>query len=328
MFAWSVHRQSSGWVAIAPTGALAHAAHVVRREDGRPALRWAASTDWTDPARGLDQLRPHLRGQRRIGLLQRQQYQLLPLDAPEVPREAWRDAVRWKLKDMVDFPVEDAGVDLLEIPPETSPRGRSSLLAAIAPAQALQPLMHAGEDAGLPWQALDLPETALRNLSQLAEVGPPNVPANVPAAAAEGPGRAQALLGITDAGSWLVVTVGGELLLSRAIELSRDATLAPPQDETAHAAWDRVVLELQRSLDHCERLFSRVGITRLLVGPAPAPDFLAYLQSLVYLPVQPYELADWVDLSAVPGLQDDASAQARYFCAIGAALRPEGDHGR
>jgi MSHA biogenesis protein MshI len=304
-----------GWVAVAPAGRRAHAVQVDWPEGaGRPQLRWACEIDWSDPARGLRQLdqRHPLTQARRVAVLQRHQYQLLPLDAPDVPREAWPDAVRWKLKDMVDFAVEDAGIDLLDIPPDTSQRGRSGLLVAAAPQAELLPLVHAGQDAALPWRALDVAETALRNLSNLSS------------AQGDDAGRAQALLGVGDSGSWLVVTAFGELLLARQIEITR-AQACSAADAPERAQWERVALELQRTLDHCDRLFNRVSLKRLLVGPGLDGDFLDYLRELVYLPVQACDLAELVDLSQVPELRDDPAEQTRYLCAIGAALRPLAD---
>lgn len=308
MFSWSVKRLQPGWVAIAPAGDRAHAVHVVWPAGERPAVRWACSTDWADAGAGLKRLRrAQALGQHRcVALLERSHYQLLAVDAPEVPREAWRDALRWRLKDMVDFPVDDAGIDLLEIPADSNQRGHVGLLAAIAPARALQGLVQAAEAAGNAWQAIDLPDTALRNLCALTEE----------------PGRGQALLSLGEHHGGLVITHQGELLLSRAIDLTL-AQASDPDPDARQAAWDRAALELQRTLDHCERVFNRVGLTRLLVSPGSAGDFIAYLRELVYLPVQPLALDAAIDLSAVPALADPLE-QARYLAAIGAALRPDG----
>lgn len=305
MLGWSVKRLQQGWVAVAPSGTSAQAVHLVWPAGERPAVRWAGSTDWADAATGLRQLRRSLPLQqhRCVALLQRHQYQLLPMDAPDVPRPDWRDAVRWRLKDMVDFPVEDAGIDLLEIPAEHSQRGRAGLLAAVAPRRELEALVQAGDSARTPWQALDLPDTALRNLCALTEE----------------PGRGQALLSLGAAHSALVITAQGELLLSRQIDITL-AQLGEADAETRQAAWDRAALELQRTLDNFERQFNRVGLSRLLVSPAAPDGFVAYLHELVYLPVQGFVLDQAVDLSAVPLLADPLQ-QARYLCAIGAALR-------
>ncbi|MDP4302602.1 hypothetical protein [Leptothrix discophora] len=339
MFRRSVKRQQPGWLAVAPAGEQARAAHVVWPPgELRPQLRWAGSVGWREPAGALAQLRrePALRGLRSVALLRRDQYQLLPLDAPDVPRESWRDAVRWQLKDMVDFAVEDAGIDLLEVPADASQRGRAGLLAAIAPRQALEAVVQAGDNARMPWQAIDLPDTALRNLCTLAEDGP----------------RGLALLWLGEQHGTLVITAMGELLMARPIELTlaqveptpatsrpparpasgepdggldfalRDAGSMPHDTPDPTAAWDRAALEILRTLDHCERLFNRVGIGRLAVCPGHASGFIAHLGGLVDLPVQPFDLARHVDLASVPALADPAE-QARYLCAIGAALRPE-----
>lgn len=310
MFRRSVLRQQPGWLAVAPAGEAARAAHVVwPAGELRPQLRWAGSTGWREPAAGLSQLRrsPELRGLRSVALLPREHYQLLPLDAPDVPRESWRDAVRWQLKDMVDFPVEDAGIDLLEIPADASQRGRAGLLAAVAPRSVLQALVQCGDEARMPWQAIDLPDTALRNLCALGEDG----------------ARGVALLWLGERHGTLVITAMGELLMARPIELTL-AQVEPsdgPAPETT-AAWDRAALEILRTLDHCERLFNRVGIGHLAICPSHASGFIAHLGGLVDLPVQPYALESHVDIDAVPALADPAE-QARYLCAIGAALRPD-----
>lgn len=310
MFRRSVLRQQPGWLAVAPTGDLARSVHVVwPAGEARPQVRWAGRLGWQEPAAGLSQLRrmPALRGLRSVALLPREHYQLLPLDAPDVPRESWRDAVRWQLKDMVDFPVEDAGIDLLEIPADASQRGRAGLLAAVAPRAVLQALVQSGDEARMPWRAIDLPDTALRNLCALGEDGP----------------RGVALLWLGERHGALVITAMGELLMARPIEL----TLAQvePSDEPAPettAAWDRAALEILRTLDHCERLFNRVGIGRLAICPGHAAGFITHLAGLVDLPVLPYALQEHVDLADVPALADPAE-QARYLCAIGAALRPD-----
>jgi MSHA biogenesis protein MshI len=358
---WSVKRQLPGWVAIAPGAARAQAAHVVCPSGTRPQLRWACEVDWHDPAAGLRSLRRshHLGQHRSVALLERHQYQLLPMDAPEVPREAWRDAVRWKLRDMVDFAVDDASIDLLDIPPDTSQRGRAGLLVAAAPHAVLASLVHAADDAGTPWQALDVAETALRNIANLCRPTPaqglnvgtadpvpsaalglgtaPSIDAvysasgdltftieaattpDAPVAAP--PAQAQALLGVGESASWLVVTAHGELLLSRPIEITR-AQACDASGEGARALRERVALELQRTLDHCDRLFNRVSLGRLLVGPSLPDDFVQDLRELLYLPVLGFDLAELIDLSGVPELAD-AVGQSRYLSVIGAALRPD-----
>lgn len=294
-----------GWVALAPQGELAHVVHLVCEEGQRPVLRWARTTPWSDPTQALRGLRrSHAARHRTVALLQHAQYQLLTLDAPDLPREEWRDAIRWRLKEMVDFPVETAGIDLLEIPADPQQRRRASLLAVAAPHSVLAPLADAGTDAGLPWQAIDVPETALRNLAARSAQG----------------GRGEALLHVGSAHSTLVIVAQDELLLSRHIEVTL-AQLSNPIEDVRQQHFERASLELQRTLDNVERQFGHADLARLQVAPgAPLIGFIEYVRDLVYVPVVAFDLGSVLDLSAVPALLDPTE-QAAYLPAIGAALR-------
>ena len=291
---------------MAPAGDRVRVAHVECAEGRRPALRWVCQSPWADSAQALRTLRRtrHLKGQNTVAVLQRAQYQLLPMEAPEVPREEWRDALRWKLKDMVDFAVDTAGIDLLEVPSGPTQHRTPALIAVAAPHSALSALAEAGTDAGLPWQAIDVPETALRNIAALAEE----------------PGRGQALLHVGESHSTLVATWKGELLLARHIDVTL-AQLTDADESARQLGYERASLELQRTLDNVERQFSQASLARVLVAPGEAlAEFIRYVSDLVYVPVASLDLAALIDLSAVPELADGL-AQAAYLPAIGAALR-------
>lgn len=299
-------RIKPGWVAMAPLGERVHVVHMVSEEGRRPALQWACTEAWSDPAQALRALRRSrsLPQHRTVAVLQHAQYQLLTLDAPDLPREEWRDAMRWRLKDMVDFPVDSAGIDVIDVPADPHQRRQAALIAVAAPRTVLQPLADAAADAGVPWHAIDVPETALRNIAVLAAEA----------------GRGEALLHVGRAHSTLVITALGELLTSRHIEVTLDQ-LTDPDESARQQSFERASLELQRTLDNVERQFSHANLARLQVAPGtPLLAFIEYVRDLVYVPVTPFDLAAVLDLSAVPGLTDPTE-QAAYLPAIGAALR-------
>lgn len=228
------------------------------------------------------------------------------MDAPaDVPRSDWAAAVRWRLKDTVDYPVDTAAVDVLAVPEGTSYRAQAQLIAVAAAEAQVRPLIEQAADAGAPWQAIDIAETALRNLSALVE------PAD----------RAQALLHCQARHATLVVTYGGELLSTRQLELA--LALPDDADEALRTqAYDQAGLELQRTLDGIERAFGQVTLARLLVTPMPGVQRLCdHLAPLLYVPVAPLVLDEVLDLSAVPELLADPALLNRQLCAIGAALR-------
>lgn len=314
MLSFRARKGPEGWVGCAPQGANCALALVQRAADGRPAVCWALAVDWHQPALALHRLRRSrsLLRHRRVALLQRSQYQCITMDAPaDLRRDEWPDAVRWKLEEVVEFPVDSAAIDVLAVPEGTSYRAQPQLIAVAAPAAEVQPLVDHAADAGVPWHAVDIAETALRNLSVLVEPE----------------GRSQALLHCDADHATLVVTFAGELLSARHFDCER-ALLASDDEDTRRRALDQLGLELQRSLDGIERSYGQVSLARLLVTPMAGADALCqHLKPLLYVPVEPLDLAQALDLSQVPELAADADALNRQVCAIGAALRPLGGEG-
>lgn len=309
MFPFKARPLLPGWTACMQGVAGLHLAHVECRSGVRPAVCWVHEEAGPGTAASLRRARRTLALQRRrcVALLGRVQYQMLPMDAPaDIPRQEWRDAIRWRLKDMVDFPVEGAALALLEVAAETSGRSQDMLIAVAAPAQAVQALVQQGDESGIDWQAIDVPETALRNLGALFAT----------------PGRGHALLHVGDSHATLVITVGGELLLSRQIDLTR-AQLADPDDTVRQQAFDRAGLELQRTLDGFERMHSRVPLEKLQMLAGPGIEaFCDYVREIVYVPVLEADAREVLELSRVPALQEGA-ALADYLLVIGAALRTD-----
>ncbi|MES2126207.1 MAG: pilus assembly protein PilM [Pseudomonadota bacterium] len=243
-------------------------------------------------------------GYRCTNLLAANEYQLLAVDAPNVPAEELKSAVRWRLKDMIDFHVDDATIDVLSIP--ANPAARSASMFAVAARNSLVEQRQAlFSDAKLPLSVIDIAEMAQRNIAALVEPE----------------GRGIAMLSFGHDGGLLTVTYGGELYLSRRIDVS-PAQMQEPDHDRKHATFDKITLELQRSLDHFDRQFHYISVAKLLLAPAPANGLEEYLSSNLYTPVDSLDLASVLDLDAVPALAEK-SEQQRFFLALGAALRLE-----
>ena len=71
----------------------------------------------------------HLKRFRCSTLLPAPQYQLQLLDAPNVPDAELKSAVRWKLKDFLEYPVDSATVDVVQVPVDAGAptRGRAGI---------------------------------------------------------------------------------------------------------------------------------------------------------------------------------------------------------
>lgn len=237
------------------------------------------------------------------------EYQLLMVDAPNVPRDELKTAVRWRLKDMLDFHIDDATIDVLDIPVDSAAAGRGHSMFAIAARNALiQSRQTLFSEADLDLNVIDIPEMAQRNISALLEAD----------------GRGLAMLSFDADGGLLTITYKGELYLSRRIDVTL-AQLLERDSDRQHAHFDKITLELQRSLDHFDRQFSFVNVLKLLLAPTGAEGLHEHLASNLYMPVEAMGLDDVFDLSKAPELLEVAQQQ-RFFLTLGAALRHEEVH--
>ena len=59
-------------------------------------------------------------------------YQLLVVDAPEVPPQELRAAVRWQIQDLIDFHIDDAVLDVFDAPPGGPAGTRKQMYVVIA----------------------------------------------------------------------------------------------------------------------------------------------------------------------------------------------------
>jgi MSHA biogenesis protein MshI len=135
-------------------------------------------------------------------------------------------------------------------------------------------------------------------------------------------GRGLALLSFDADGGLLTITYNAELYLSRRIDVTIGQLLEPDSDKQ-HLCYDKITLELQRSLDHFDRQFHFVNVAKLLLAPTGSPGLHEYLATNLYMPVEAMALTDVFDLSKVPELANDDQQQQRFFLTLGAALRYE-----
>lgn len=304
-------KKRPGWLAIAKAGDGICAASVVR-DGARPLVERCWFVPGKEDSATLEKLgkESQAKNYQCTSLLANGHYQLLAVEAPNVPDAELKTALRWKLKDMIDYPVDRATVDVLEIPMDpNAPVRVHSVFAACAQNQVIEAHQGRFADAGIPLSVIDLPELAQRNLSALAEPE----------------GRGLALLSFNDEGGLLTITYAGELFLSRRVDVTFTQLQNTNPDQVA-LCYDKITLELQRSLDHFDRQFHYIGLSKLMLAPlADAGTGLhEYLAANLYTRVERMELASLLDFSHTPELQQEV-LQQRYFLVLGAALRDEGE---
>ncbi len=248
----------------------------------------------------------HFAGHPLTTLLAPGEYQLLMVDAPNVPAGELKTAIRWRIKDMLSYHIDDATVDVLQIPTGKFGAGRQQSIYAVAAANAtVQKRIQLFEDAGLRLNVIDIPEMAQRNIAALFEED----------------SQALALLVFNEEGGLLTVTAGGELYWSRRIDITA-GQLQDVDEALRRRHFERVALEVQRSLDYVGRQFHYIPARRLLLGVPEATGLESALAGSVEMPVTRLDLAQALDLSAVPDLADRDYALGALHV-LGAALRQE-----
>ena len=286
----------------------AEVGHVRRNGSERPVVALCAQfANADEPVETLQRLRRefHLDRFSCATLLPARQYQLQLIDAPNVPAAEMKSAARWRLKDFLEYPVETATVDVVPIPADGAAAGRDrSVYAVSARNQDVEARMKIFAAAKVRLSVIEIAEMAQRNLAALFENDQ----------------RALAMLSFSDEGGLLTFSARSELYLSRRIEISIDQ-LTGALPEMRDQLFERIALELQRSLDHFDRQFSHVPVARLLLAPLPEElGLAAYLKANLSAPVEAVNLGDVLDFHEVPELRE-AAEQTMRWKTLGTALR-------
>ncbi len=302
-------QKKSGWMCINVMPHRVDVSHVRVAGRARPEVMLCESyrKDGDDVsalkrlARVLDLDRYHC-----TTLLMPGQYQMVQIEAPSVPDAELKAAVRWRVKDVIDFSIDNAMLDALRIPAASSARNQQVFVVAArndAIAAAVKPF----NDADIALEVVDVPEMAQRNVAACLEEG----------------GRALVLLAFDEHGGLLTFSCDGELYQYRRMDVSRDS-LSAAHGEMRQQFYERIVLELQRSLDYFDRQFGQLVVSKVVLAPVPdAPDLQEYLASNLSVRVELLDLAQALECAQVPELREPARQQ-QCLQLIGAAMRAEG----
>jgi hypothetical protein len=110
--------RATDWLALSLLPDRIEVTQVERRAGARPTVRICDSYARRGAAvEGLRKLRKSLRADRFqcSALLQPGDYQMQLVEAPSVPADELKAAVRWKLKDLLDYPVDAATIDVADV---------------------------------------------------------------------------------------------------------------------------------------------------------------------------------------------------------------------
>jgi MSHA biogenesis protein MshI len=231
-------------------------------------------------------------------LLHPSAYQMFLLEAPEIPADELRDAMRWRVKDLISEPLEGVVIDCFSLP-EDAYRGRTRMVYCVVLSKSrMNGARSLVQHAGLTLASIDITEMAFRNLGLLAGADAVNL----------------ALLRLRTSEGLVTVQNSAGLYMARRMEHG----LARAEQDLAG-----MTLEIQRSLDYYESQLGKGYISRLLLLPMKQDGERTHQALAAGLAVNLQRL-DLRDLfPGQPASDLPESSQAFCIGAVGAALRQD-----
>ena len=227
-------------------------------------------------------------------------YHLHLAEAPKVEADELRAAVRWKVKDLLDMKVDDAAIDVFPVPKDAY-RGRDMVYVVASQKSRIQSLVEMINQAGLEMAVIDIPELVMNNITRRFIDDSNGI----------------AFMDLRRSGSTMNISLNGDMYLTRRINTQLDPDVIRSPDWPSLK--DRLVLEIQRSLDYYESQMGRPQITRIVVAQRQhdTRELTRELDELLAAQVAPLDLADFMrgDEELTPDYQQLA------LTAIGATLR-------
>ena len=97
-------------------------------------------------------------------------YQLFLIESLPVEPEEFNDALRWRIRSLITYPLEDAMLDYFKLPNKKGTTTVSPMIAAVvARFMELSKTIQAMNKGGLRLTTIDIPELAMRNLTNFYE---------------------------------------------------------------------------------------------------------------------------------------------------------------
>lgn len=250
-------------------------------------------------------------------VLESERYQLINMQAPNLPEDELKQAMRWQIKNMIDYSPDDAVIDIFEMPKKYNNDDQNKMLYVVsAKKEDIDERSRLIQNNKLSLQVIDIEELALRNICTLF---PQHKTGMI-------------YLNIEASHSTIIIVKEAQLYLARTLNFGMDS-LDTSMDVTQgnNDSLNTIILEIQRSTDYYESHYGQAPCQNLLISPVNMhqPELLEYLSSILNINIMRLDLNQVFDCNT--SIADEE--QSLYITAIGALLRdyqqetePQGDH--
>ncbi len=284
---------------------------IKRDRSNRPQLLEAASLS-VSPGSHVEEALESIKKQFRLHkipcvyVMEPSSYSLLQVESPNVKADEMKSALRWKIKDMIDFHVDDATIDLFEIPATALPGSTKMLEVVVARTALIQRRVDMLHAANIEPRAIDITELALRNVSL---------------ACIQGESTTHAAMYLLPQNVYIEIADCNSLYLCRNIETSL-AQLTPVDgggSNWAESSHEVLSLEMQRTMDYYESQYGKgpASEMRIFQKIDNHDDFVNFARQQLSFKINTDSIHD-----SIPGIEQlEEDMLPNCLPAIGAALR-------
>jgi MSHA biogenesis protein MshI len=248
-----------------------------------------------------------LTGVRCVWMLQPDEYLLFTMEELPVSAEEFQAAIRWKIKKLLPFSIDDAVIDYFSIPAQLITDPKKNMTVVVSQASRLNPIAEKLNNAGLNLSTIDIPELGLRNITNLYETDE----------------SSSALVYLREKNSLLLISRQKEFYMSRRLDLDIKGFINAT-DESVTNFVDQLSLQLQRSFDYYHSQWRRPSPEKLLIASSQPLSVKVQEQLAERLMIKIIEVN--VNEKLVCKNQLTLEQQCNSLPIIGGALRTENKH--
>jgi MSHA biogenesis protein MshI len=233
------------------------------------------------------------------------EYQTFQVEKPQVDKQEMQAALRWHIKDLIDFHIDDVVLDFISLPVENMP------LQVIATRKSvIQSRVDALHDANCQLETIDIATQAARNLID-----------KVKSVSAE---NSIGLLNLWETGAKISVLVNHDLYINRLTHIGADALSAVSEEERdSQDIVDALAIELQRTFDYFESYSRQAPVNQLLImsNTRPIAQLDAMIQQRLGIDCQIVSLQHFNDFDIDVTMHSSDEIPDACLLAMGGALR-------
>ncbi|NOX09776.1 MAG: pilus assembly protein PilM [Gammaproteobacteria bacterium] len=238
-------------------------------------------------------------------VLESENYQLINMQAPNLPDDELQQAMRWQIKSMIDYSPDDAVIDIFDMPNKYNNDDQKKMLYVVsAKKETIEERSNLINNNKLALQVIDIEELALRNICTLF---PQHKTGMI-------------YLNIEATHSTIIIVKEGLLYLARTLNFGLDSiNNSMDINQSNNDSLNTIILEIQRSTDYYESHYGQAPCQNLLISPIKIhkPELIEYLSSILNINIMAFDINKVFTCNTA--IADEE--QSLYITAIGSLLR-------